>query len=278
MSTGNPTDYIIGDAKRQALTAAFTDMVTKNPGYYRNFLTTYYLADSYNKAALTSLSADAKNQTDPKKLDRIKQILAGSTGSGSTKSTDLNAFAQWIASRFIPHALGTKDQQPKLEQPVVMLERVSDKNTSFYRVFGGKAKSTGNWWMEESDLTPMVNAARQMAGRPGVGDWKSLVRQFMLTSAFVYKEWNDGLQVARMQVPAGIRLPLLVARGSWRTLAEAARPDTKKPDKATEYEKQERVLQNGMMPRSGLKQWYVPVFDTKWITELPNDSAHWPYY
>jgi len=278
------TSHIVNDAKRSELVKAFCEIIQRNPGYYGNLLR------GKGSRLLSALKRNTAGVRDPAKLKKLDQIERG-TKFGANKE-DFGAFVQAYGEFVVSHALGTTEEQPKLELPINMIEQVASGDVHFYRAFGGKAGAEGVWWMAESELVEIVSSSpvRTRSGR----ERQEMVRTFMLSSSFVHPRWNAGKHVARLTLPAGLRMPILVGMGSWRTTAADHRADSGKnagenlklaqavrkdwgfgegPDAKAAY----RVMRLGMLPRTGPKQWYVPLFEKKWIQEIPDNDPKWPF-
>jgi hypothetical protein len=88
----------------------------------------------------------------------------------------------------------------------------------------------------------------------------------MRSAMFVHPKWNYGTDVARMNIPQGGRVPVIVGKGSWQSL-------TSSPEIQTEDDAMEKL---GMVPIPGPKQFFVPLVNDMWVRSVPKLSENWP--
>ena len=171
-----------------------------------------------------------------------------------------------FAQEAVNAALGNMDR-PNLLDPVLVLELIPRNSDIYlYRAYDGfsykTALTVGRWWCNRRLLKQISYATSEYSGEVR----QRKVLDFMRTAMFVHPKWNNGTEVARMTIPPGGRVPVIVGKGSWQSLKSS--PDIQSEDDAIE--------KLGMVPIPGPKQFFVPLPNDMWICNVPKLSKNWP--
>ncbi len=163
-------------------------------------------------------------------------------------------------------AFGPMDR-PNLVDPVLVLELIPrNSEVCLYRSYDGISHKTaltlGRWWCNRRLIKQICHATSQYSGEFR----QRKILEFMRSAMFVHPKWNYGTDVARMSIPQGGRVPVIVGKGSWQSL-------TSSPEIQTEEDAMEKL---GMVPIPGPKQFFVPLVNDMWIRSVPKLSQNWP--
>jgi hypothetical protein len=232
----------------------------------------------YYRQMLAQYNVDRGHQLDHS--ERLRTAIP------SAVAPSANQNAVEFAKDAVKRAFGTVEA-PKLLYPVTVEEIVSRASFSLYRAYYGAYASTlGSWWSEGGLLRDITSAS---PCRDASGNLKhAQVLEFMLSSGFVHPYWNQGTDVAKMTVPAGSRIPVIVGRGDWqamktakpqemRRLSKNAATAPKIPNTLKIGSVEDVIDKLGMLPIPGLKQVFVPLFKDTWVKKIPHLSPDWPF-
>lgn len=192
-----------------------------------------------------------------------------------------------FAREMVGRAFGTFEA-PKLIDPIEVGEMLSGKSpVLLYRAYDGRESMTlSNWWSEEDLLRSIASASpcRDQEGKLN----HAQVLKFMLSSAFVHPHWNEGKDVAKMTIPIGSRVPVIMGRGDWRAMTKAEPRELKRLPKNTpegpknvdplNIKNEDDVHEKlGMAAFAGARQVFVPLFKDMWVAKVPHLSPEWPF-
>lgn len=171
-----------------------------------------------------------------------------------------------FATEAVDSAFGNANK-PNLVEPILALELIpSEQPISLYRLYDGISHKTaltlGRWWCNRRLLKQICYATQEDSGTAR----EKKILDFMRTAMFVHPTWNFGTDVARMQIPVGGRVPVLVGKGSWQAMSSSK-------DIQTEDDVMDKL---GMMPIPGPKQFFVPLLNDMWVCGVPKLSGNWP--
>jgi hypothetical protein len=224
------------------------------------------------------------NRDRQHRLDHSERLkTANPRAVAAVSNLDAVGFARHMVDR----AFGTV-KAPKLLDPIEVGEIVSGESSVWlYRAYDGiDAGTLGSWW-SEGDLLRSITEASPCRDENGQLNHPQVLK-FMLSSAFVHPYWNEGKDVARMQIPVGSRVPVITGRGDWRTMTDAKpREQNRLPKNAPaapnhandlKIDHEEDVHKKlGMAPIPGARQIFIPLFKDMWVAKIPHLSPKWPF-
>lgn len=178
-------------------------------------------------------------------------------------------------------------KRPKIIDPIYVaqlqptdqdfwLYRMHDGNSGFRANPSATASNTsgtlGGWWCNRQLLARIW---RETAGESGQAR-QELTFKFLRSAMFIHPDWNRGTMLARMSIPPGYCIPAIVGRGSWEAMKVA--PNTAvDPNRIQirDVHDVENLFGLNRMPEA--RQFYLPLFDDKWVTQISSSSDKWPF-
>jgi hypothetical protein len=170
-----------------------------------------------------------------------------------------------LAAEAVKAAFGEQNK-PNLLDPVIVTElRTGGPTIRLYRAYDGISHRTGltlgRWWCNRRLLKQICYAAKNLSG----GSRERRILDFMRSAMFVHSSWNYCTDVAKMEIPAGGSVPVIIGRGSWQAM------------QSEDIKTEEDVIDKlGIMPIPGPKQIFVPFVTGMWVKSVPKLSPDWP--
>jgi hypothetical protein len=169
--------------------------------------------------------------------------------------------AESLAKAAVQSAFGDADK-PCLLDPIFVAPLLpTTTDIRMYRLHDGgsasrSAGTLGGWWCNRRLMQRILSATSGLSGEAR----RSEVMVFMRSAMFIPKGSNQGKQIAEMRIRPGYCVPAIIGRGSW----EALKTDPSLQGKDAEAD----VMAQGLMPIPGEKQFYLPLFDDGWVTDV----------
>lgn len=176
--------------------------------------------------------------------------------------------AQTLAKTAVESAFGTANK-PCLVDPIFVAALLpTSTDICLFRLHDGgsathSAGTLGGWWCNRRLMLQIWYATSDLNGEPR----RLEVMKYMRSAMFIPTKGNQGKQIAQMRIRPGYCVPAIIGRGSW----EALKTDPEgpvDPKKQSVISPEAEVMALGMMPIPGYKQFYVPLFDDAWVTDV----------
>lgn len=169
-----------------------------------------------------------------------------------------------------------EEERPNLLEPVYVLELIPQQDSiCLYRTFDGISHKTGltlgKWWCNRRLVKQICFATSRFSGEVR----ERMILQFMRSAMFIHPDRNHGTEIARMTVPVGGRVPVIVGKGSWEALKRSTDPE-KNTDETKILTAEDVIEKLAMVPLPGPKQFFLPLVNDMWVSRVDKRSENWP--
>lgn len=158
-----------------------------------------------------------------------------------------------------------------LADPVIVGELFGPQE--LYRGHDG-GKKTGRLGMCWFDRALIENLWLSTASMASGQNRQSHFRQLMRACNLVRFEWNAMTDLVGMRVPKGERIVAVAGDGSWQAMVgkKLPRADDNRPGAVAKDLKRQLVT----MAKEPTTQYIVPLFDDRWVQDIPQNSGTFP--